>query len=298
MNRVQGNPLFGRKWAVTVDTIKTTDLDIKYKVEKSTQDKPNTCELSVWNLTKDQRSQLEELLPPTKQVSKFDKAKIREAARKQATKGIPTKIEVGYGDDLEMIWLGDLRNVNSVQEHSDWVTKLESGDGEKAYQNARVNVSFGPKTPVDTALRAIARTMGVGEGNLEQVVAKLRAGGKLYPQGTVMSGPAREHMIDFCRSADLDWSIQDGALQFIDKGKALAGRSVRIAADTGMLGSPTVDVDGLMKVKTLHVTGLRPGGLIVLEAARMQGGYKIEKLTYEGDSSGDEWTIEIEAQMY
>lgn len=290
--------LFLRSWAVTVDTTKITELDVSFKIEKSLKDEPNKCELHVFNMTEDMRAEIEELVPVTKAVSGLVKKKVKVAARKQATKGIPCRIEAGYGDDLSLLWLGDLRTAHSVRQGSDWVTIIESGDGEKAWQNARVNVSYGPKTPTDTALRAFARALGVGEGNIAATVAKLRAGGKIIPQGTVFSGPAAQQMSDFCRSADLEWSIQDGAIQILDRGVALAQSAVKVSASTGMLDSPSVDIDGLVTVKMLMTPDIRPGRLIVLDSDRVKGGYKIEKATWQGDSAANDWTIQIEAVRY
>jgi hypothetical protein len=290
--------LFIRSWAATVNTLKITELDISFKIEKSLKDEPNKCELKIWNLTEDQRSEIEDLVPVTKAVSGLAKKKVRDAARKQATKGIPCKIEAGYDDNMSLLWLGDLRTAKSEREGADWVTTLESGDGEKSYQNARVNVSYGPKTPSDVALRAFVRALGVGEGNVSTYVAKLRAAQKIMPQGGVFSGPAAQHMTDFCKSADLEWSIQDGAVQILDRGAALTKTAIRLTDSTGMLDSPSVDIDGLLKVKTLLIPDVRPGRLLVVDAARVKGNYKIEKATWQGDSASNDWTIEIEAVRY
>jgi hypothetical protein len=289
-----GTALFDRAWAITVDTIKLAEHDVVFKVEKTIKAEPNTCSLSIWNLNEAQRSALEELRPPAEKAHLADKGHAR------AVKGIGVRIEAGYGNSPSLIWLGDLRTVNSVKDGPDWVTALESGDGEKAWQNARVNVSYGPKTPVDTALRAMVRALGVGEGNLAQVVHKLQVAGvgKVFPRGTVISGPVSQELSDFCRSADLEWSIQDGAIQFVDRGKALAGRAVRLSPDTGMLGSPTVDPDGILTVQMLMIPDVRPGTLLVVNAARVKGNYRVEKATWAGDSAGGDWTITCEAKRF
>lgn len=312
---IQTEELFNRTWAVTIATtastedsptadgtdglaVKVTDLDIKFKIEKSTEDKPNTCELTVYNFTEEQRAAIELLNPVTQQVSKFDKGKVKEAARKQATKGIPIKIEAGFNGNNSLLWLGDLRSVTSERKGTDWETTFKSGDGEKAYQNARLNVSYGPQTPVDTALRAMVRSLKVGEGNMNKIGKDLRLEGKYIPKGTVFSGPTRDMMNDFCRAADLEWSIQDGAIQFIDKGKALSLTAIKLSSATGMLDSPSVDVDGILKVKTLLIPDVRPGRLLVVNSRRIKGDFKIEKITYTGDSSGGDWGLEIEAARY
>lgn len=276
--------LFRRAWKVTVDTIEFTGLDVAFKVEKTLKLTPNTCELHIWNLTEDHRAQLEQLRPRDGQ---------------KATRGIPCRIEAGYQDAMSLIWLGDLRTAVTTREGPDWVTRLTSGDGEKALKHARISVSYGPKTPLDTALRAMARALGVGEGNLSKVVAKLKqAGVAEWPTGKVLSGPVARHLHDFAQSADLEISIQDGALQFVDRGQALQGTALRLAEETGLIDSPSVDNEGVLHAKMLMIPDVRPGGLVTVEAARVKGSYRITKATWLGDSAGVDWCIEIEAERY
>ncbi len=218
--------------------------------------------------------------------------------RKQATKGIPCKIEAGYNGDNSLLWLGDLRTAHSTRTGTEWTTTLESGDGEKAWQNARVHVSYGPMTPVDTALRAIVKTLKLGEGNIQKVASGVRIAGKMFTQGNVFSGPTSRILTDFCRSADLEWSIQDGAIQILDRGKALDAAAIKVDEDHGMLDSPSVDIDGVVKVKMLMVPDIRPGRIIVIDSKQVRGGHKIEKISWKGDSAGNEWGIEIEAIRY
>lgn len=351
--------LFNRVCAVTINTTKSTKLDVAFKIEKSLKSEPNKCELHVFNLKEDQRAAIEELVPQSRVTrSRVDnsreiasiKTQIRglqenavvakqkndqagfaaleaevnqlsaratmlsrsqgtviETRSKQLVRGIPVKIEAGYdpdddGGDLSLLWLGDMRTAHSVKSGPDWTTILTSGDGEKAWQNARINVSYGPKTPVATALRAMVKELGIGEGNLATVLGKLQINGigYLYPQGTVISGPVSRELTDFCRSADLEWSIQDGVIQILDKGKALGETAIKVSSDTGMLDSPTVDVDGILKVKMLMIPGIRPGRLLVVDAERVKGNYRAEKITWQGDTSAgaQDWTVEIQAVRY
>ncbi len=276
--------LFRRAWRITVDTIEFTGLDVRFRVEKTLKLQPNTCELAIWNLSPDHMGQLEQLAP---------------RAGAKTTTGIPCRIEAGYEDSLSLIWLGDLRTVETTREGPDWVTTVSSGDGEKALQHARISVSYGPKTSLDVALRAMARALGVGEGNLSKVVAKLRqAGSAVYPAGKVLTGPVVRHLEDFARSADLEVSIQDGALQFTDRGKALAGTALKLSEETGLIESPSVDQKGVLHAKMLMIPDVRPGTLVVLEAARVKGQFKITKAEYSGDTAGADWGIEIEAERH
>lgn len=276
--------LFGREARVTVGTTQFTSLDFSFRIEKTLKPQPNTCELTIYNLREDHIAELELLAPKT---------------GKAAITGIPCKIEAGYKDAVSQLWLGDLRTVTTLIEGPDWVTHLESGDGEKAWQNARIHVAYGPKTDIHTALRAIARALGVGEGNLSKIVSQLKmAGSAVFPSGKMVSGAARKDLVEIARSADLEVSIQDGALQFLDRGKALAGEAIRLAPETGMIGSPAVDNEGILTVKTLMIPDLKPGRLIVVEGRRVKGNFRAIKCEYSGDLSADDWTITTEAERY
>lgn len=275
--------LSDRRWKVAIDTIEFEDLDCSFKTEKTLKPAPNNCDLTVYNLTADHRSQLEQL----------------SATSKKAVAGIPCKIEAGYKAGTSLLWLGDLRTAQTTREGPDWVTRISSGDGEKGAAHARMHISYGPKTSIDVALRAMAKAMGVGEGNLSKVVQKLRiAGAAVFPTGITISGPVYRQMQNFAQSADLQLSIQDGALQFQDIGKALAGEAIKLKAGTGLLDSPTVDNEGILTAKTHMIPGIRIGGLIVMDALTIKGNYKIEKLTAEGDTSGDDWGFTIQGKRY
>lgn len=274
--------LFGREIVVTVDTIRLGGLDCAFSIEKTIKPEPNTCELTIWNLHDDHRAQLESIVP----------RKVR-----QATVGIPCRIEAGYRDNTSVIWQGDLRTVESTFVQPDWVTTLTSGDGAKAWKHARFHVSYGPKTPIETALRAMARALGVGEGNLSKVVSRLKvAGSAIFPTGKVYSGSVSRELVELARSADLEVSVQDGALQFIDRGKALQGTALRLAPETGLVESPSIDNEGILSAKTLLIPDLRVGGTVVLDTRQVRGAYKVTKAVWSGDTSAADWYITIEGE--
>lgn len=275
--------LFDRRVTVTVDTIQFSDLDCTFTVEKTLKPAPNNCELSIWNLSRDHRAQLEQLRPKDK----------------KATTGIPCKIEAGYRSGTSLIWLGDLRSVENQRQGPDWITKLSSGDGERGSQKGRLHISYGPGTDIGTALRAMARAMGVSEGNLSQVVSKLKiAGSAIFPSGITISGPVYRQLQTFAQSADLELTIQDSALQFVDRGATLAGTALKLSAATGMLDSPSVDNKGILTVKTLMIPNVRVGGLIVMDALSVKGNFKIQKATWTGDTAGGDWMIEIQGKAF
>lgn len=274
--------LFERDITVTVDTIRFKDLDVAFSIAKSIKPEPNTCELTIWNLNQEHQAQLEAIAPK---------------GSAPATQGIACEIEAGYVGSTSLIWRGDLRTVETLTDGADAVTILSSGDGEKAWVNARQHISYGPKTALDTALRGLARTLGVGEGNLSKVVARLKIqGSAIWPTGKVISGSAARELVNLARSADLEVSIQDGTLQFVDRGQALEGKAVKLNSSTGLIGSPTVDNEGILSCRVLMMSEIRIGGAIVVDAERVKGNYRIVQGTWIGDTAGNDWVIDIQGE--
>jgi len=291
--------LFGRTFKLTVGTLEVSDFRCKFKVEKTLKPDPNKVLIEVFNLSREHRGALAELAPGKK--IKIGKRTKGQAVTKPQVGRVPVRLEVGYElTGTEQIFFGDLRTVDSEIDGPDWVTAIASGDGERAYRTARVNQAFGPKVPVSTALTAAVKALGLGNGNLSAVLSTLKLQGQasLFTRGIVLSGPASRVLTDLCRSADLEWSIQDGAIQLVDFGKVLAGRSVLLKPGTGLIGSPNVSADGVCNFKSLIVPGLRCGGVVVLESEGVKGNFRIEKLAYDGDTHGQDWTVEGWGKRY
>lgn len=273
---------FDRRVSVTVDTIRFDALDCFFRVRKSVKPEPNTCELTIYNLSPDHRNQLEGLVPK---------------GNAPATQGIACSIEAGYRDGVSLIWNGDLRTAETLFDGPDILTVLSSGDGEKAWKHAREHVAFGPKTPVVTALRAMARALGVGEGNLSQVAARMRvAGSAIFPTGKVITGSVSRELVNLARSADLEVSIQDGALLFLDRGQAAMSTPVLLSEESGMVGQPTIDNEGTLRIRTKLNPEVRCGYPIVVQSLRINGMFRVEVAEWICDTAGNDWYIDIEAK--
>lgn len=274
--------LFGRKVAITVNRSRYTDLDCAFTIRKSIKPEPNTCEVTIWNLSPERQAELEAIAPK---------------GSKQATVGIPCELEAGYEGGMSLLWRGDLRTIETTDDGPNAVSTLTSGDGEKSWKHARLHVSYGPQTPIETSLRAIARALGVDEGNLSKVVARLKVGGSaIWPTGKVLTGAASRQLISIARSADLEVSIQDGALQFLDRGKALEGQALKLTPDTGLVGSPSVDNEGIVTFRTLIIPDLRCGAPVVIDAKRVKGNFRLVEIEWSGDTSGADWYAECKGE--
>lgn len=260
--------------------INASELDCVFKVKKNLKAEPNTCSIDIFNLSKASRALLE------------------------TPKKLVLRLEAGYPDQVSQLYLGEIRYAQSSRSESNIITHIETGDSEKEIQTAHINLSIGPKVPAEVALTAIARELGIGLGNVNVAVAKLRAKGTTpFGRGTLIFGGAARALDDFCRSADLEWSIQDGVLQILDRGKALEGQAVLLSPDTGLIGSPTIDHKGVVTFKALIQPDLRPGHKIAFDTLdfKISQGYRIQECEYTGDttpSPTSPWYCEAKAKRY
>jgi len=279
--------LFDRVWDVRVGQggaggaapvgFDVSTLRCVFKVKKTLKPEPNTCELKIYNLAKSSRDKL-------------------------SAKNLTVSVNAGYKKTgVSQLYLGEVRNAPSKVDGPDIITEISSGDGEKAQQKTWINRPVGPGTPALTVLENIAREFkGLGLGDTSNVAPLLAARGvaTFHPTGGVLSGNAAQLLTDYCRSAGLTWSIQDGVIVFVDVQKPRGKMAVLLSAATGLHESPTVDAKGEVEAKCAILPGMRPGDLVVFSTESVQGGYRIEEIEYVGDTHGADWYASLKCKVY
>jgi hypothetical protein len=273
--------LFGRVYRLTVGDVlidSTTGdevLDIEFRADRTLKKDPNTLDLRIYNLNEDNRRRLETQKNPVVQL------------------------EAGYEERFGTVFLGDVREVSSVQQPPDWVTQLESGDGEKPTQFDRINKSFRAGTSLPTVIREIAKSMpDIGTGNLNEVAdgAALANGDQQFVNGVTVSGSASREMSRLIRSAGLEWSIQNQKFQLLEAGQTLATEAVLLTPETGLVGSPTVSAKGILNFVSLLNSDIVPGRQLEVRSRQVEGFFRVERCTYEGSVSGGGWYVSGEAK--
>jgi hypothetical protein len=268
-------PLFQRQIAVTVDTVRVTDLDMSFNVTRSLSREPNTAELNIWNLRESTRQTIQ------------SKSRVR------------VKIEAGYAEQqLTSIFDGFVEDVHTLRDGPDNVTTIRTSDGGRKQRRARTNRSFGRGARVERVLRRLARDLDVGQGNINEAVANgsFEGLGREWANGTVVSGNAAEELSRILTSAGFDWSIQDGNLQILARQAAVQGTAVLLTPDTGLVETPTVDPDGIVTAKMLLIPDVFPGRKLNIISREFDGIFRAKKCEYIGDTAGNEWFIEVEAE--
>jgi len=282
--------LQGRAWKLQVGELLLPNFDFSFDVAKSLKPEPNQATISIRGLNEEHRSALAGLLSTAK-----GRAKKQGPGARPIVGVIPVKLEAGYVDPgPDLLFLGDLLTCDHVREGPTWVTNLGAGDGAKAYQKARISQALGPKSNVRDSLLACLQALGLGTGNL----AKIDFGSVVLPRGKVLEGSASRRLNELCQSAGIEWSVQEGKVQFLLRGGVMPGQAVLLTPSTGLLGSPTVDQDGVCSASCLLIAGLRCGGVVRIDSAHVKGQFRIENLSAKGDTRSSGWGYEIKSRRY
>lgn len=283
--------LFGRACRITAGNVaverigQELGLDVWFQVRRSLKPgDPNTADLKLYNLSRDT---LQSLAKSSQKIPAIAQAP---GAPASVT---PVKIEAGYVGNMSTLFLGEMRSAQTVREKDDFVTELQTGDGDAA-QQLRANVSLPPGTNAYNVAVQLLGVMQKGQGNLATVADALRAS-TMYQQGAVVKGNAFDLLVSLCRSNGLECSIQNGKPQFLSLGQPVAGQAYKLSSDSGLIGEPSVDTKGVLSCMTLMLPGLRPGMPIVMDSEFVQGTYRIVSIETTGDTNGDDWSHKIEA---
>lgn len=274
--------LFNRNIALRIDGVTfqsrfadgTTQSTVRiaFDVEKSLASEPNVSRVSVWNM--------------------------REAHRKAIKKNSFVQIEAGYGDKSSILAIGDVSLVEHGKETTDWVTKLEFGDGLSKYRSTRISTTIDPSVTLADTILSTAQRMGLNTSGLQAKLsnAAFRQNKSSFPTGWCLNGRASDVMTRLVKTAGYEWSIQDGRIQILKAGgKDLATpKRVQLDASSGLIGSVEIGEDREIKARSLLRPDLTPGKGLQLISATVSGAFQIQKARHHGDTHGSDWFTELE----
>jgi hypothetical protein len=267
--------LFNRVAELRVDDLVINDLHFVFSVERTLRASAGKADIKIHNLNPDHRGQLERL------------------------GSVPVVLTAGYEEGVHQIFKGDIRPCTNTYTQPDWITTIKGADGGRRRRTARTSRSFRPGTTLETVLSALAQDLGLGRGNVAEAarVAQLAGAQTEFIRGAVLDGNAMEQLTALCRSIEYEVSVQNGALQLLPLGRALAGSPLELDSDSGLIGTIEKDSKGKIKFKTQMIPDLFPGRLVAPQSRTVQGGrYRVTKCTYKGDTRGQEWGVDCEAE--
>jgi hypothetical protein len=182
---------FGRAYDLQVQKVDGTFLTInlpftiEFDVTRNTLSSANVCQIRIYNLSLANRN----------------------AIRHNATDyGIPYQsivLRAGYGNNLPVIFSGNISQAWSVREGVNFITQIECYDAGFAYVNGTTNISFPAGTPTQAIIASLAGSLpytdvgsignyvgytGRGStysGNTMSILSDLTGGGVFIDNGSV-----------------------------------------------------------------------------------------------------------------
>lgn len=275
-----GQQFFGRILELQIgkageEGLRWRQLRVQFEVEKTAASMPNKGKIRIYNLSKEHRAFAEE------------------------QKNL-VFLKAGYGDELredsykeiEDIFQGNIAKAISERSGADWITDLELGDGETAFQESKLDKSFSAGTAVKDMFGNLIQETGLMIGDLTGIKDE-----KLISP-MVLSGPVRKHMDDLTARQDAEWSIQDGKIQVLPRGGVTREEYVLLSPSTGLIGVPKKKIEkGFTGIEftSLLQGRIRPGGGIRLESDTMTGNFRCERVVHKGDNRANEYFSVVEA---
>lgn len=248
-------------------------LKVVFNVSKTVKKEPNTCDLQIINLKKDNRIALQQ-------------------------KGVETIVEAGYVDNRSVIFQGDLEYGNTVQDGKDWVTSMQSSDGTDKIKKKRINKSIKGPAKARDVLRVAANALDLKPGNLRKAIERGSVRGNLveFSNGIVLSGKADKVLDSVCKSMGYFYSIQDGQLVLLTQKDFLGTTATLLSPSTGMVGSPEPGEEGFINVRALIQPNLLPAHRVKVMSEEVEGFYRIERVDFSGDTWGTDWYADLECR--
>jgi len=261
--------LFGRNSAIIIGDTKATGLRIVFDLEKTKRGpEANKGTINIYNLNETTRvtSQRPDII---------------------------VILEVGYGENFEQLFIGNISKSATKRQGANMVTTLTIEDAGKALREVRFDKSYESGISIKTTIKEVAQTFrdaaGVIVGNLAGVFASVDD--KKEQSGLALSGMAKDVMDNLVGKLNLEWSMQDNNFQLLQPDQGTQEEAVLLTPQTGLLGVPAKRGDDGIEFVSLIIPRIRPGRLVTIHSEHIFETVKVTKATYRGDTHGQPWHI-------
>lgn len=268
------DPASTKYFDTTGNAIVVTDLRVQFEVKKDLGRSPNSCTLTITNMSKETRSRLE-------------------------SKPVYAIVRAGHNGVLHPLFSGSATFARSNLKSPAWETKVQIADGGRAFAHAFLSRSYAPPISPRQVLADAAAAFGTTlPPDMEQLDELKQA----LAGGYTAHGHVRDIMTRMLTPYGLSWSVQDGRLQILRNGLPNAKSAWVINVDAGMIGSPEGSVPhkpgapSELSVEVLLYPEIAPGDTIQVVSRAYNGGFfRVNDITHGGDTAGSDWKTAIKA---
>jgi hypothetical protein len=251
-----------------------SDLRVQFEVKKDVGRNPNSCVLTITNLSRDTRTRLER-------------------------KPVYAIVRAGHDGVLRPLFEGSVMYAESSLKSPDWETKLRISDGGRAFSQAHMSRSYTPPIRVDQVLTDAAASMGLPLPPDLAAATELK---QALAGGFTAHAPVRDILTRMLAPYNYSWSIQSGRLQIVKDGAPNANSAWEINVDAGMIGSPEASVPSKpgapseLTVDVLLFPEIVPGDTVQVTSRAIAGGlFRVNDVNHKGDTHGNDWTTSLKS---
>lgn len=274
-----------------IGTVDISGLRVSFSITKSLAWSTNTANIKIWNLSQTNRNLIKDYGDEVTLYANYSE-------NSNPSLGINTNSKA-----TEVLFIGDTTAVSHFYDKPEIITVLECGDGEKYLNQLHVTVSYAEGAQARTVISNIAQQMGL------EVAEFANSDNLIYRQGYSYTGPGKDALTIVCNKLNLQWSVQNNALQIIPIKGTIEQPAIEINENTGMQGVPqrftyrrldqyrSIDAPTTgYKVKTALNPRILPGSKIILQSTHLdfKGPYRVESISHDGDTYGFLWSSNIE----
>lgn len=283
--------LIGKKGETKNAILIEPPMRITFDVQKDVESEPNENSIKIYNLS----------------------AATRQAVEKPNLRCV---LYAGYSEENEptLLCSGDIATAYSYRENGDWITELFVLDGLIEIRDTAVSLGYAGGVSSQLILNDLATQMGL------KLVAGEELAERQWSNGFSFYGAARTALNKIVAGTGLEWSVQNGELQVVNRAKTTRRQGVVLAADSGLIGSPervreaarskqadekdkknskkqkkTTDKqakDG-WNVRSLLLPQINPADKVKIESVTVEGWFRAESVKHTGDSHSGEWQTEL-----
>jgi hypothetical protein len=275
------NLKFGRSYIMLIASVDNGPLDIvikppitlEFDITRNTLSSTNVGKFQLYNLSTTHRNQL--------RFNASDYSKFRKI-----------QLFAGYGQNLPVVFTGNITQASSYRRGVDFITDIECFDGGYAYANGQTSLQFAKGTPIKKVIASIIEQSS-DPNNPNSGLPKISVGSIGFYSDVL----TRYNSFNGNTAKILD-EITGGGF-FIDNGKANALQTneyiqtgaglVTINAASGLLGTPRLE-KSIARTEMLFEPALEVGATALVTSVSTEldfnGLYKIIGLKHRGVISG------------
>ncbi|POY46505.1 phage protein [Avibacterium paragallinarum] len=261
---------------------------IAFDIEKDSENKPNENTIKIYNLAPTTRQAVEQ--PDMRCV-----------------------LYAGYEQEGNILLCsGDIATAYSYHDNADWVTELYVLDGLIEIRDTAVSLGYQGGVSSTQIVNDIATKMGVPLVGADSLKSRLWANGFSF------YGAARTALDKVVAGTGLEWSIQNGELQIVNRKGVTKRTGYVLAKDSGLIGFPERTREAARSkkqdtpnkkqeekfafdrqardgwnVKSLLLPMVNPCDKIKLESQTITNWFRVEKIKHSGDSHSGDWQSEL-----